>query len=664
MLVQVVSSPLVPKVAKLIEQRLGRKLEPYDIWYNGFRAQSSNSQEDLDKIVSQKYPTPAAFEKDIPNILMKLGFPAERAAYIAKYIAVDPARGSGHASGGGMRGATAHLRTRLGKNGMDYKGFNIAVHELGHNVEQVLSLNDVDYALLQGVPNTAFTEGFAFVFQARDLEILGLDAKRDERAAALKTLNDFWGAYEISAVSLVDMEVWRWMYEHPEATPAELKNAVIGISIDMWNTYFAPVFKNERRYSARHLFAHDRFVPLSARLPDRTSHRQSDRGAHGRGRQRRAGVRANGDVRERRARSLDEERDRFAGRGGGAPRRGREGSHRRSKQGVRSNGMGTHTARRVLVTGALGQIGSELTLGLKDRYGADNVIATDIQPDTKKKLSGDVPFALLDVLKIEMVEAIVEKYRVNTIYHLAALLSAVAETKAARRMGHQHERPSQRARRARANKCSLFFPSSIGAFGPSTPPDGTPQDTIQRPESMYGVTKVAGELLCDYYFKRFGVDTRGVRFPGIISNGTLPGGGTTDYAVEIFYAAIKERKYTCFLKQGTSLDMMYMPDAIKAAIGVMEADPARLNHRNSFNVTAMHFTPEMLAAEIQKHIKEFSMDYRVDPMRQRIADSWPNYMDDGAAREEWGWTPDFDLAAMTADMIRVLGARHEQGLLV
>jgi nucleoside-diphosphate-sugar epimerase len=216
---------------------------------------------------------------------------------------------------------------------------------------------------------------------------------------------------------------------------------------------------------------------------------------------------------------------------------------------------------------------------------------------------------------------------------------------------------------ARANKCSLFFPSSIGAFGPSTPHDGTPQDTVQRPESMYGVTKVAGELLCDYYFKRFGIDTRGVRFPGIISNGTLPGGGTTDYAVEIFYAAIKERKYTCFLKQGTSLDMMYMPDAIKAAIGVMEADAAKLQHRNSFNVTAMHFTPEMLAAEIQKHIKGFVMDYRVDPMRQRIADSWPNYMDDSAAREEWGWMPDFDLAAMAEDMIRVLGARHEQGLL-
>ncbi len=326
--------------------------------------------------------------------------------------------------------------------------------------------------------------------------------------------------------------------------------------------------------------------------------------------------------------------------------------------------MGTQTTRRVLVTGALGQIGSELTIGLKERYGAENVIATDIQPDAKKKLSGDVPFALLDVLKPEMVDEVVQKYRVNTIYHLAALLSAVAERKPREGWDINMGGLLNVLDAARANQCCIFFPSSIGAFGPSTPQDGTPQDTIQRPESMYGVTKVSGELLCDYYFKRFGVDARGVRFPGIISNGTLPGGGTTDYAVEIFYEAIKRRKYTCFLKQGTSLDMMYMPDAIKAAIGVMEADQARLKHRNSFNVTAMHFTPEMLEAEIKKHIPEFTMEYRVDPMRQRIADSWPNYMDDSAARDEWDWRPDYDLAAMAADMIAVLGKRHEQGLLV
>jgi nucleoside-diphosphate-sugar epimerase len=325
--------------------------------------------------------------------------------------------------------------------------------------------------------------------------------------------------------------------------------------------------------------------------------------------------------------------------------------------------MGTQAARRILVTGALGQIGSELTLGLRDRYGADNVIATDIQPDTSKKLSSAVPFALLDVTSLESVEEVVQRYRINTIYHLAALLSAVAEKRPREGWDINMKGLLNVLDAARSNKCALFFPSSIGAFGPSTPRDGTPQDTVQRPESMYGVTKVAGELLCDYYFKRFGVDTRGVRFPGIISHGTLPGGGTTDYAVEIFYAAIKEGRYTCFLREGTSLDMMYMPDAIKAAIGVMEADPAALAHRNAFNVTAMHFTPEMLEAEIRTHVPGFSMSYKVDPMRQRIADSWPNFMDDSAARAEWGWKPDYDLAAMTADMIAVLRRKHEQGLL-
>jgi len=326
--------------------------------------------------------------------------------------------------------------------------------------------------------------------------------------------------------------------------------------------------------------------------------------------------------------------------------------------------MGTHTQRRILVTGALGQIGSELTLGLKERYGADNVIATDIQPDAKKKLSNDVTFETLDVLKPDRISSAVRKHRIDAIYHLAALLSAVAEKKPRDAWDINMGGLLNVLDAAKENRCSVFFPSSIGAFGPSTPQDGTPQDTIQRPTSMYGVTKVAGELLCDYYAAQSGVDVRGVRFPGIISNGTPPGGGTTDYAVEIFYEAIKNRTYTCFLKEGTSLDMMYMPDAITAAIGVMEADPSRLKHRNSFNVTAMHFTPEMLAAEIAKHIDGFTMKYRVDPVRQRIADSWPNYMDDGAAREEWGWKPDFDLASMTADMIRVLREKHKHGLLV
>ena len=199
--------------------------------------------------------------------------------------------------------------------------------------------------------------------------------------------------------------------------------------------------------------------------------------------------------------------------------------------------------------------------------------------------------------------------------------------------------------------------SSIGAFGPDTPKDRTPQDTVQRPTTMYGVTKVAGELLCDYYFHRFGVDTRGVRFPGLISYGAPPGGGTTDYAVEIFYEAIRHRHYTSFLEPETRLDMMYMPDATKAAIDVMEADPAKLVHRNAFNVTAMNFTPEELAAEIRKHVPDFTLDYNPDPIRQAIADSWPDSLDDSAARQEWGWSPDYDLGAMVADMFENLGKK-------
>lgn len=210
---------------------------------------------------------------------------------------------------------------------------------------------------------------------------------------------------------------------------------------------------------------------------------------------------------------------------------------------------------------------------------------------------------------------------------------------------------------AREFNCAIFTPSSIGAFGPSTPKDLTPQDTIQRPTTIYGVTKVAGELLCDYYYKRFGLDTRGVRYPGIISNVTAPGGGTTDYAVHIYYEAIKHKKYTCFLKEGTSLDMMYMPDAVRAAIEIMEADPARLIHRNCFNVTAMNFTPEILEAEIKKHIPDFVMDYDVDPIRQSIAESWPNSLDDSVARQEWDWKHEYDLVSMTNDMLDVLSKK-------
>lgn len=241
MLEQVVSSPLVGRVARLIENRLGRWLEPFDIWYDGFRPRGTQSEAELNATVSKKYPDAQAFRRDIPNLLRKLGFSAERADYLARYIAVDPARGAGHAMGAEMRTARAHLRTRIEKTGMNYKGFNVAAHEMGHNVEQVLSLNDMDRWLLRGVPNTAFTEAFAFVFQARDLELLGFPAP-DERAVASKTLNDFWMTYEISGVALVDIAVWHWMYDHPQARPEQLKDAVLEISQEMWNRYYAPVF--------------------------------------------------------------------------------------------------------------------------------------------------------------------------------------------------------------------------------------------------------------------------------------------------------------------------------------------------------------------------------------------------------------------------------------
>jgi len=245
MLEEVVTSPLVPQTARLISSRLGRPLEPFDIWYNGFRPGSKYSEEQLDEIVRKRYPTPEAYQKDIPNLLMKLGFSPDRAQYVANNIVVDPARGSGHAMGAGMRSAKAHLRTRVGAGGMNYKGFNIAVHEMGHNVEQTFSLNDVDYTLLQGVPNTAFTEALAFVFQGHDLELLGLPAP-DAKSLAEKTLNDFWATYEISGVALVDMAVWHWMYDHADATPAQLNAATQQISKDIWNKYYAPVFhKND-----------------------------------------------------------------------------------------------------------------------------------------------------------------------------------------------------------------------------------------------------------------------------------------------------------------------------------------------------------------------------------------------------------------------------------
>ena len=307
--------------------------------------------------------------------------------------------------------------------------------------------------------------------------------------------------------------------------------------------------------------------------------------------------------------------------------------------------------RTILVTGALGQIGSELVNALRQRYGEDTVIASDIRMPPR---GNEGPFEFVDCTNQRSIDEVIRRHRVGTIYHLAALLSAVAESKPQVAWEVNMDGLYWVLEVARENRCSVFFPSSIGAFGPTTPQDHTPQDTVQRPTTMYGVTKVAGELLCDYYYQRFGVDSRGVRFPGLISYGAPPGGGTTDYAVEIFYEAIRHRHYTCFLEPDTRLDMMYMPDAIKAVIGVMEAAPESLEHRNAFNVTAMNFTPEELAAEIRKHIPEFEIDYHVDPVRQAIADSWPDSLDDSAARKEWGWSPDYDLSAMVQDMLENL----------
>lgn len=310
--------------------------------------------------------------------------------------------------------------------------------------------------------------------------------------------------------------------------------------------------------------------------------------------------------------------------------------------------------KRILVTGACGQIGSELTLALRERYGSENVVAAGHKTKPSDKLQQSGPFEFIDVTKRETIEEVVEKYDIDTIYHLAAVLSAVGEEKPqlawnVNMMGLYNVLEVARERRM----VRVFWPSSIAVFGPETPRENTPQETVLRPTTMYGLTKVAGELLCNYYFRRFGLDVRGVRYPGIISSETLPGGGTTDYAVEIFYAAIRHKRYTCFLRADTVLPMMYMPDCIRAAIELMEADLSRLKHHADFNLAAMSFSPAELVAEIQKHIPEFTCEYKPD-FRQAIADSWPRTIDDSAAREEWGWKPRYDLTTMTADMLEKL----------
>lgn len=313
--------------------------------------------------------------------------------------------------------------------------------------------------------------------------------------------------------------------------------------------------------------------------------------------------------------------------------------------------------KKIFVTGALGQIGSELVMHLRSLYGNDNVVASDIRRVKDNPVVESGPFEILDVTDALAMAEKVKKYECNTLVHLAALLSAVAEAKPEMAWNLNMSGLYNALEVSRVFGCQFFTPSSIGAFGPSTPKDQTPQDTIQRPQTMYGVTKVAGELLCDYYFRRFGVDTRGVRFPGLISNVAPPGGGTTDYAVDIYYEAIKSKRYQCFIKEGTYMDMMYMPDALNAISTLLEADPAKLVHRNAFNITAMSFEPSQVYHEIKKHIPDFVMEYSVDPVRQAIADSWPNSIDDHCAREEWGFSAKYDLASMTTDMLERLRAK-------
>ncbi|MFA7295568.1 MAG: NAD-dependent epimerase/dehydratase family protein [Dehalococcoidia bacterium] len=304
---------------------------------------------------------------------------------------------------------------------------------------------------------------------------------------------------------------------------------------------------------------------------------------------------------------------------------------------------------RMLVTGALGQIGSELVPALRVLHGAESVVASDVR--VPADAAPAQPFAYVDCTHIREIDAVVRQFGVTTIYHLAAILSAAGE-RAPRVAWDVNMGGLFRVLEvARHHGCRVFFPSSIGAFGPETPPEDTPQDTVQRPRTIYGITKVAGELLADYYSARFGVDARGLRFPGLVSYVAPPGGGTTDYAVDMFRQALRYGKYVCFLRPDTRLPMMYMPDAIRAVTMLMAADAGALRHRNAFNVAAMSFTPAELAHAVAAHIPGFTVEYDIDPVRQAIADSWPRSIDDSAARHEWGWAPQWDLQAMTDDML-------------
>jgi len=325
--------------------------------------------------------------------------------------------------------------------------------------------------------------------------------------------------------------------------------------------------------------------------------------------------------------------------------------------------MPKKSMKKILVTGSVGQIGSELTMVLREKYGNDNVVACGRKTKPSEKLLNSGPFEYIDITDRETVEKVVKKYDIDTIYNMAAILSAVGEEKPLLCWNVNINGLYNILEIAREYEMTrVFVPSSIAVFGPETPRINTPQETVLKPKTMYGVTKVAGELLGDYYFKRFDLDVRGVRYPGIISSETLPGGGTTDYAVEIFYEAIKHKRYTCFVREDTVLPMMYMPDCIKGTIDLMEADIKNLKHHCDFNMAGMSFSAGELANEIKKHIPEFEITYKPD-FRQSIADSWPQSIDDSAARKEWGWKPSYDLASMTKDMLEKLQKRYDEGKL-
>lgn len=311
--------------------------------------------------------------------------------------------------------------------------------------------------------------------------------------------------------------------------------------------------------------------------------------------------------------------------------------------------------KNVLIIGSTGQIGSELTMKLRSIYKSGEIVAGYIpSAPPKGELLESGPAEVVDITNAQQIADVVDKYHIDTIYNLAALLSAVAEAKPQLAWHIGIDGLMNVLEVAREKHCAVFTPSSIGSFGPNAPKDGTPQDTIQQPRTMYGVTKVSGELLSNYYALKYGVDTRSVRFPGLISYVTPPGGGTTDYAVDIYYSAVRGETFKCPVAAGTFMDMMYMPDALRAAIEIMEADPSRLRHRNSFNIASMSFDPEVIYAKIREYVPDFKMVYEVDPLRQGIADSWPNKLDDTCARMEWDWCPRYDLDAMTRDMLEKL----------